>query len=437
MSIRFPKPAGNSLIPLRRAALCCWLLLHSLPGAACVAGADPPKQESVTGTAWQRHTVDGSSRGADGVRLADINSDGLPDIVTGWEEGGQIRLALHPGFGKVRELWPSVTIGRVKSPEDAVFFDADRDGRLDVVSSCEGGTKSLFVHWCPADSRQLLQAEAWATARVPASHGRQRWMYAVPVELDGQPGQELVTAGKGENAEIGWWQLPEKSRELADWKWHPIDTVGWVMSIEPLDVDLDGDTDLLVTDRRGRKRGLWWFDNPGAEADNQTAITSHWPRRPIGGQEREVMFLAVGDLDGDRHDDILTVDQAGAVLWYRRDSNSTGGWQEIVIPFPANTGTGKGIAVADLNLDGRADLVLTCERAGGKSGVFWLTRPAGSSPDDPRAWTAREISGQSANAGVKFDLIQLLDLDGDGDLDLLTCEERDNLGVIWYENPTR
>ena len=30
-----------------------------------------------------------------------------------------------------------------------------------------------------------------------------------------------------------------------------------------------------------------------------------------------------------------------------------------------------------------------------------------------------------------------IDLDGDGDLDLLTCEERDQLGVHWYENPAR
>ena len=30
-----------------------------------------------------------------------------------------------------------------------------------------------------------------------------------------------------------------------------------------------------------------------------------------------------------------------------------------------------------------------------------------------------------------------VDMDGDGDLDVLTCEERDNLGVIWYENPLR
>ena len=29
----------------------------------------------------------------------------------------------------------------------------------------------------------------------------------------------------------------------------------------------------------------------------------------------------------------------------------------------------------------------------------------------------------------------VLDLDGDKDLDVITCEERDNLGVFWYENP--
>ncbi len=39
--------------------------------------------------------------------------------------------------------------------------------------------------------------------------------------------------------------------------------------------------------------------------------------------------------------------------------------------------------------------------------------------------------------GTKFDLMQVLDLDADGDLDVITCEERDQLGVIWYENPHR
>jgi hypothetical protein len=43
----------------------------------------------------------------------------------------------------------------------------------------------------------------------------------------------------------------------------------------------------------------------------------------------------------------------------------------------------------------------------------------------------------SGPLGIKFDLVKLIDLDGDGDLDVLTCEESENLGVIWYENPAR
>ena len=39
--------------------------------------------------------------------------------------------------------------------------------------------------------------------------------------------------------------------------------------------------------------------------------------------------------------------------------------------------------------------------------------------------------------GVKHDLVPLIDLDGDGDLDVLTTEETKGLGVVWYENPTR
>ena len=111
----------------------------------------------------------------------------------------------------------------------------------------------------------------------------------------------------------------------------------------------------------------------------------------------------------------------------------TGGERRLPQEFVVEYQTGERIFTeGDLGtemyiiLDGQVDIVFSCENAKGKSGVMWLT-----SPD----WTPREISGK--DEGVKFDRIELLDLDADGDLDLLTCEERDNLGVIWYENPQR
>ena len=60
----------------------------------------------------------------------------------------------------------------------------------------------------------------------------------------------------------------------------------------------------------------------------------------------------------------------------------------------------------------------------------WLSPPPANETD----WQPHDIAGPE---GIKYDRLELLDLDGDGDLDIITCEERTNLGVIWYENPTR
>lgn len=88
---------------------------------------------------WKVHTIHGQSRGADGVRFADVNKDGLLDLVSGWEEARETRVYLHPGTGQVRDLWPTVTVGQSGPVEDAVFFD------LDIFTTDERG---LQVFWC-------------------------------------------------------------------------------------------------------------------------------------------------------------------------------------------------------------------------------------------------------------------------------------------------
>ena len=119
-----------------------WMLfLVGLLGAGDTALSAAP-----SGTPWTMHTIDNGSEGADGVRLADMNGDGLPDIATGWEEGGSIRVYLNPGTEKAKAPWPQIVVGSVGSPEDAVMGDMDGDGAVDVVSCSEGKTEQIWFH---------------------------------------------------------------------------------------------------------------------------------------------------------------------------------------------------------------------------------------------------------------------------------------------------
>ncbi len=389
----------------------------------------------VTGAPWVSHVIDDTSQGADGVRLGDLNGDGLLDIVTGWEEGGVTRAYLNPGPAGVEGNWLAVTVGRTPDVEDAVLADLDGDGRLEVVTSCEGRTRTIFVHWGPASREKLLDAAQWRTELLPPSRERMMWMFVVPADIDADGRLDLIAGGKGPEAAIGWFRSPDDPRRLDRWEWNPIGPAGWIMSLEAVDIDSDGDLDILTTDRKGSSRGCRWLENPGHSA----ARTERWTNHFVGGRDHEIMFLSLGRVDGDDLEDIAAATRDAGLLLFLRNSGTQPRWTEVPLAMPKGVGTGKAAAVGDIDLDGRSDLVLSCEAAAGPlSGVVWL-----SAPDDPHdvAWNGRDISGPP---GIKFDRLELVDIDADGDLDVLACEEseprdghRHGLGVIWYENPIR
>lgn len=370
---------------------------------------------------WPRHTIDRSSRGADGVRLYDANRDGRLDIATGWEEGGVVRVYLKPPAHQVRQPWPMIEVGHVTACEDAVFADVDSDGHVDVVSCCEGKTRTVYVHWNPGSDASASQP--WQTDAFPQLQNRLPWMYCLPVSDSQQSIDELVVGSKGGTGELGRLLPPDTGdrRDLSTWTWQPLRQVGWLMSLRAFDVDDDGRTDIVYSDRRTSSRGIHCLLRP---ADSSAA----WQTITVGGQDREVMFLDIGDLNGDGRQDIACAAKHPQLLLLLSDQGAPT-WTPVDVPYPAGVGTGKGVAIGDINGDGQPDLVCTCENAKDSVGVYWL-----SATDDLTApWTFHDVSG--AVDGIKFDRVELLDLDDDGDLDILTCEERDNLGVIWYENP--
>jgi len=388
-------------------------------------------------TYWKRHTIDATSigegkMGADGVKIADVNRDLLPDVVTGWEDGNAVRMCLNPGKTNTTKPWPAVSVGRVEDVEDAVFADLDGDLRVDVISASEGKTRSIQVHWAPKNPKDNLKAESWSTEVIPCTQNQAAWMFLRAFDVDRDGDLDLITGSKGANGSVGWLVNPGHAlaRKTENWEWRKLASANWIMSILGEDLDGDGHREIIYSDRKGENSGIYAMHHLN---------TAPWVSEPVllGFAGKEVMFIDVADLNGDGKKDIAAAIRPieFGYLTQPKDRSWKGGWNEYLTAPILNRnrfGKSKAVKIGDFNLNGGIQIVATCEEAKGNlSGVFVF--PFQSDPELLPV-TATDISGPE---GCKFDRIEMLDLDGDGDLDLLTSEESDGLGVFWLENPAR
>jgi len=375
---------------------------------------------------WKLHVISESGGGPDGARLMDVNNDGLVDVVSAYEQSGRIRIYIHPGTGKLNVPWPRLEIADVGRGEDAFLIDLNNDGNLDVFSSHEGSEQGLFVHWAPPEATNYFLAEKWITERIEIADGK-RWMYSISMDVNNDGKIDVVSASRTTDNSIGdivWLESP--SLENPQWQYHVIGPVGWPMSIHKLDMDKDGDLDLIISDRKllPDLQGLRWLENPGD--DFLTLWTSHFIADIRG---REGMFADVADIDGDglldiavpvNFDDGYEIQVAGLFTAGVSSTLST----TFIIPDTKL----KSVGIADLDGDGVLEIVVASEA--GDFGIGYFKSNTGSL-QDKWEWIPIFVSV----GHPKYDRIEFLDVDDDGDLDIVTTEERQGLGVIWLENP--
>ncbi len=147
-----------------------------------------------------------------------------------------------------------------------------------------------------------------------------------------------------------------------------------------------------------------------------------WKRILIGKNTSDE-GIGVGDVDGDGDMDIAAgrrpenSPEPLIVTWHENPGDLTAEWKSYEIG-ESNHPIDR-VEIGDLNGDGKSDIVISEERYPGKEpdgNLFWYQQP-----EDPGSgeWVRNRVVTQ-----YSMNNLDIADLDGDGDLDLLTNEHK-------------
>lgn len=394
---------------------------------------------------WKRHLIDAKVFRDHGhsVEVADLNGDGRPDALI--------------AFGARRLARPADGVYWYEAPKDArsgrwvrrrltapalpirwcmavAVGDMDNDGDLDVVA-LSFNEASVYLAINPLKQGGDIN-RPWRTVKIlDSSHGGRDGERIELVDIDGDGFRDVVFP-RGAPAEVH--VLFNPSGKLAG-KWQDKIVGGHGGSdahgILCADLDLDGDLDLVAASGDGSRSGkVYWYEHPGNDPRG-----GKWRRHQASRYEMNYGALQIDDVDQDGRPDILVTEAhltPGKMMWFKNPQPSRGGWRRFVI----GTQTFPHEALSlDIDGDGHKEYWVgdaSHDRSGGfghrNGGIVYFHMT-----DDPtRPWTKIRVAA-APEVGRQC---RAVDIDGDGDLDIVSTadhfQDKHTISVVWWENKT-
>lgn len=315
---------------------------------------------------WERHVMIKDQNGLVNLAAYDLDGDGIPEVAFETEfsmvaakSQGLVWILEHQG--DPRQPWKARKIDALITSHHVGWADIDGDGKRELINAPLIGPKGL----APTYDQDLVplvyyHASDWKRRVIDDQiHGVLHRLRTVQWE----PGkrEQLLTASfdgiklhtaKGSGDKIRWEnQLLSKGHEEAapragasDVRLGRLPRRRFLASVEPW----HGNEVVVYTEDASRR----------------------WQRKVVFTELVEGHEVCVGDFNGDRRDDIVAGDRArgkpGSVhVFYAQDDNGANWQHQTIDPLGMS---GSGCSVADINGDGRLDMVLI---GGGTSNLKW------------------------------------------------------------------
>jgi len=406
-----------------------------------------------TGQFGPEQVITTEADGIGSVYPADLDNDGDLDVLSASRDDAKIAWYVNDGMG---HFGPEQMITTENVPTSSIYAaDLDGDGDMDILFGSDGyPSYNETISWCANNGTGQFGP------RQVIITGISDFVY--PVDLDGDGDLDIISPFYGDN-KIAWY-ANDRAGHFGPQQVITTEADG-IGSVYPADLDGDGDLDVLSASIRLDKIA-WYASNGTGQFEPEQVITT----AAVSGAR----CVYATDLDNDGDVDVLSAcEHDNKIAWYANDGAGQFGPQQV-ITTEANGAS--CVYAADLDGDGDMDVlsassgsnpsyevaiawyandgagqfgpqqVITSEAdyaqsvyAADLDGDGDLDVLSASSGDDKIAWYANDGAGQfgtqqlitTAAAGARC--VYAADLDGDGDLDILSASFRDDK-IAWYEN---